>query len=129
MKTSLWRRWWSGVRAGKRIRPVARGGPRSLRFQVEQLEDRTLLSGAQLLADIYPGSASAYPNDLVVIGTETYFAANDGIHGTELWKSDGTAAGTVLVSSAVSNPQDLTNVNGQLFFSGYDGTHGTELWK
>ncbi len=129
MKTSFWRRWWSGGRAGKRGRPAVRGGPRSLRFQVEQLEDRTLLSGAQLLADIYPGSPSSNPNYLVVIGTETYFAANDGIHGTELWKSDGTAAGTVEVSTAASNPQDLTNVNGELFFSGYDGTHGDELWK
>ena len=26
-----------------------------------------------------------------------FFTANDGSGGTELWKSDGTAAGTVLV--------------------------------
>jgi ELWxxDGT repeat protein len=103
-------------------------------LQVEQLEDRTLLSGTpQLLADINPGAASSNPSQMVVIGTETYFAANDGTHGTELWKTDGTAAGTVMVAdvnpgSGGSNPGNLTNLGGKLYFTANDGTHGTELW-
>jgi ELWxxDGT repeat protein len=52
----------------------------------------------------------------------------------ELWKSDGTAAGTTLVkqiegSTRSSQLANLTNVNGTLFFAAYDDTHGRELWK
>src|SRR5262249_6239465 len=61
-------------------------------------------------------------------------SAIDGTHGDELWQSDGTAAGTVMVKdinpgSAASTPGNLTNVNGRLFFSANDGTHGNELWQ
>src|SRR5207244_11470891 len=74
------------------------------------------------------------PAGLVAIGGTTYFSAGDGIHGQELWKSDGTATGTMLVNdinpgSAGSNPGYLTNVNGTLFFTANDGADGEELWK
>ena len=53
--------------------------------------------------------------------------------GTELWKSDGTESGTVLVEDinpgGSSFPQYLTNVAGTLFFFANDGNSGQELWK
>ena len=55
--------------------------------------------------------------------------------GNELWKSNGTAAGTVLVktSTAGTNTSNatfyLTNVNGILYFNAADATNGYELWK
>ncbi|NCQ87286.1 MAG: hypothetical protein GPJ00_24105, partial [Microcystis aeruginosa W13-18] len=63
-----------------------------------------------------------------------FFTADDSVNGTELWKSDGTAAGTVLVKdinpgSSSSNLQNLTVVGSTLFFSAYDGVNGTELWQ
>jgi ELWxxDGT repeat protein len=63
-----------------------------------------------------------------------FFAADNGGSGMELWKSDGTAAGTRLVKdiwagSDGSYPFDLLNVGGTLFFSSDDGIAGTELWK
>ena len=52
----------------------------------------------------------------------------------ELWKSDGTEAGTVIVKDIrpgndSSNPNDLTDINGTLFFTANDGINGRELWK
>lgn len=101
----------------------------------EALEPRALLSATPaMIADINPGAATSNPANLVAIGTTTFFAADDGVHGTELWKSDGSTAGTRMVAdmnpgAASSYPSDLTNVNGTLFFSAHDNTHGEELWK
>jgi ELWxxDGT repeat protein len=104
---------------------------------LEVLEDRCLpASGlsAALVADIAPGSTGSNPAQYVVMNNTLYFAANDGVHGTELYKSDGTASGTVLVKdinpgSGDSNPTDLTPVGTTLYFSADDGVHGQELWK
>jgi ELWxxDGT repeat protein len=69
----------------------------------------------------------------VIVGDMLFFDANDGIGNFELWKSDGTQTGTVLVKdinpSTGSFPFFATNVNGTLFFTAIDGTHGRELWK
>jgi ELWxxDGT repeat protein len=71
---------------------------------------------------------------MVEMGGEYYFAADDGVSGEELWKSDGTSAGTVLVKdiwggSSSSSPAELTVVGGTIFFTAQDVTSGRELWK
>ncbi len=67
-------------------------------------------------------------------GRALYFSANDGVNGYELWQSDGTSVGTLLVKdvrtgSGGSYPRYLTNVNGKLYFQANDGVNGDELWK
>jgi ELWxxDGT repeat protein len=63
-----------------------------------------------------------------------FFAGEDPDHGTELWKSDGSTAGTVLVAdinpgSGSSSPRDFTFVNDTLYFTATDGVNGRQVWK
>ena len=60
-----------------------------------------------------------------------FFVANDGIHGKELWESNGTVLGTSMVADINPNAvgQWLVNVNGTLFFDANNGVHGDELWR
>jgi ELWxxDGT repeat protein len=71
-------------------------------------------------------------NYLTDVGGTLFFKASGD--GSELWKSDGTAAGTEMVKNinpaySGNNPSLLTNVGGTLFFTADDGTNGYELWK
>jgi ELWxxDGT repeat protein len=79
-----------------------------------------------------PVTATADPRFLTAVGDVVYFAADDGIHGRELWRSDGTAAGTSLVRDIVPGPDgselmDLTNVQGTLYFGVGSGLQ-QQLW-
>jgi ELWxxDGT repeat protein len=83
-------------------------------------------------------SFGGYPHGFVKVGSRLYFAANDQANpfnegNEELWRTDGTTAGTKLVMDidpeGASRPQALTNVNGSLYFTANDGTHGRELWR
>ena len=66
--------------------------------------------------------------------TALFFSADDGTAGRELWKTDGTEAGTVLVKDInpgvlSSSPRGFTPLNGAHYFFADQGTPGFELWK
>ncbi len=71
---------------------------------------------------------------LTVAGDQLFFRADDGVHGTELWTTDGTPEGTVLVKDVNPGPDgslpgSLTAAGGLLYFAATDGEHGVELWR
>ena len=63
-----------------------------------------LLPRPQLVKDIYPGPGHGGPNSFAFAGSTLFFVAQDPEHGLELWKSDGTAEGTVLVKDILPGP-------------------------
>jgi ELWxxDGT repeat protein len=95
-------------------------------------------AGTTLVKDIRPGAVSAEPSEFVVAGGTLYFIvrivdSENGPTGVELWKSDGTPAGTTMIKGAIGthylSPRiHLTNVAGTLYFVVPEtGAHG--LWK
>ena len=55
------------------------------------------------------------------------------VHGTELWRSDGTDASTTLAAdinpgSGSSYPSDLAAVGATIYFAADDGTVGQQPW-
>lgn len=76
---------------------------------------------------------SSGPDQLTPAGSVVYLTADDGVSGRELWKSDGTGAGTVLVKDVVPGSDSvrfrwLCAVNGSVFFLTGESDF-LELWK
>lgn len=118
---------------------------------------QTLLTGQTpvLLKDIIPGAIGGfttagqfgyYSHPFTIVwehNNEIFFTANNAAlnpgSGTtndiELWKSDGTTSGTVLLkdinpgNTNGSDPRDFFEINGILYFTAYTATNGRELWK
>lgn len=91
---------------------------------------------ASLLEDITPGNNSFAPSSLTAVGNTLYFVTDsDNDFNLELWKSDGTAAGTDIIGTDGQAPNlglgsfSLTAVDNTLYFVANDPISGLELWK
>jgi ELWxxDGT repeat protein len=80
-------------------------------------------------------ASMAATDPLAVAGSTLYFVADDGVNGSELWRSDGTDSGTVRLASVnaafagLSNFGQLTPNGNALYFTAFEPTTGIELWK
>lgn len=105
--------------------------------------------GASLVKDINPGAGDGFldlfvPTDppfiafsfMVDLDGTLLFAASDGVHGFELWRSDGSSIGTSMVADLVPGPgsgfeivnQTALVVGGKAFFKMRTEEAGVELW-
>jgi ELWxxDGT repeat protein len=95
--------------------------------------------GTRLVRDIRPGPFSSFPASsfgvtpaIAVIGNVAIFDASEESAGHELWRTDGTEAGTMLVrdivpNEASSDPATLTAAGDKIFFSAVSRGRRT-LW-
>lgn len=101
-------------------------------------------SGTMMLRNIRAGSQSSFPEHFTVLGAIVLFAANDGTPsgGEELWRTDGTTGGTVLlknintapvISEASAQgrayPSDFVTIGTTAYFKARTETNGYELWR
>jgi ELWxxDGT repeat protein len=88
----------------------------------------------RILRDIGAGASSSSPSEFTAWKDHIYFQAEDGTRGRELWRSDGTLEGTVLVRDIVSAPFEQVSLHSpqvyrnQLYFSSDLEGRGRELW-
>ena len=71
-------------------------------------------------------STLSYSYSLNVVGNTAFFAASDATNGYELWKSDGSVAGTKMVKdinpgTGNSNPGGMFIYKNEVYFAAYNG--------
>ena len=93
--------------------------------------------GTTLVANINTngtdGVDSSSLGAFTAFGEWVYFSADDGTHGRELWRTNGTTTEIVEDINATgadsSDSSNFTAFNGYLYFQAADGAHGPELWR
>ncbi len=97
---------------------------------VPWITDGTPAGTFQLSTTAKSGEAAGFS----VVGGRAVFEATSALGGTELWSTDGTAAGTGVLqdintlTNGSSSPSGFASSGGKVFFAADDGIHGRELW-
>jgi ELWxxDGT repeat protein len=138
---------WVSNGLGSNPRSVVPDSKNKITFNAssQPLPSSVIVDVPALVKDINPGPSGSMispaligipprPFSPVDLNGTLFFRANDGANGIELWRSDGTAAGTVLFKDIVpgsgsSDPRDLIVVDGILLFRASDAAGNRRLWR
>ena len=95
-------------------------------------------SGTVLIKDLFSGTPNHMDNmdkigSMVATSDKIFFVIKDATYGKELWVSDGTTAGTMIVKDIVpgsqgSYPSELTVLNNKVYFFASNDSYETSLW-
>ena len=85
-----------------------------------------------MVKDIRSGTTSSYPSAFFVFNDELHFQVKMGTSGIDIWKTNGTASGTVKATNTVCynvNCHFTTPIeyNGTFYASGYWNNQGSEV--
>lgn len=91
-----------------------------------------LLGAALFLTACGGGSSDRAAPEASTSPAPKFFGADNGANGQQLWKTDGTSAGTSMVkvinASGDAEVQVITRLGDKTLFMATDGIHGKELW-
>lgn len=118
---------------GDRIVFTARGPLGTEPWITDGTAEGTMMLKDMVTSARNPTLASGDPGSFTVFGDRLLFSAFGSDAGRELWATDGTGAGTVLVkdinSPGSSNPIWFHHRGDSLLFSAQTTAGGSELWR
>jgi ELWxxDGT repeat protein len=120
--------WLAGALRGRLLLAISGGEPELW------WSDGTKRGGLRPFTEIVPGLGAAMVSAARVVSGRAFLVVDDGRQGRQLWTSDGTAAGTIPVTSFARDPLreigiPLLRKGRRWYFVADDGFHGRELWR